>query len=102
MNLSGILLVARPGAFHACVAALAALPGVEIHQRDEATGRIVVVQQATDVTAEVDAFARLRTLPDVLAADLVYHWFGDAPSPDPDPEAALARLAEGAGGPSAT
>lgn len=78
MNLSGILVVAAPGHVDSVLARLAALDGVEVRQHDRASGRIVVVQEAADVGAEVAGFGRIRALPHVLAADLVCHYFGEA------------------------
>ncbi len=98
MNLSGILVVARPDAFDACVAALRAQEGVEVHYADRDTSRIVIVQSAADCGAEAEAFARIRALPGALTADLVYHYFGDTHVDDFDRALALERLAGGATG----
>jgi len=99
MNLSGILVVAEPAHLAAVLAQLALLPGIEVYQHDAARGRIVVVQEATDVGTEMAGFARLRALPHVLAADLVCHYFGDAPPAAPQLESALASLATPADSP---
>ena len=53
MNLSGILVMARPEHLPGVVAELGALPGVEVHQQDPA-GRLVVVLEADSVRAETD------------------------------------------------
>lgn len=82
MNLSGIYVVAKPEWLAGVVAELEALPGVEVHQVDEATGRIVVVQEAADVQAEADGFERIQKLPHVLLAQMVYHYFADDPNID--------------------
>jgi nitrate reductase NapD len=78
MNLSGILVTADPAALHSVLGCLATLPGVEVRDVDAASGRIVVVQEAADVGAEVDGFSRIRALPNVINADLVCHYFDDA------------------------
>ncbi len=77
MNLSGILVTAVPARVAEVCAALNALPGLEVRQTDAATGRIVVVQEAAEVSDEMDGFMRIRALPDVLNVDLVCHYFGD-------------------------
>jgi nitrate reductase NapAB chaperone NapD len=77
MNLSGILVTAEPAALASVLADLAALPGVEVSQCDASLGRIVIIQEATDVGAEVAGFSRIRSLPNVINADLVCHYFGD-------------------------
>lgn len=98
MNLSGILVVARPDAFDACVAALRAQAGVEVHYADRDTSRILIVQSAADRGAEAEAFARIRALPGVLSADLDYHYFGDMHVDDFDRALVLERLSTSAAG----
>ena len=93
MNLSGILVVADTDHIDAVLAQLAALDGVEIAQCDRAGGRIVLVQEAPHVGAEVAGFSRIRALPHVLSADLVCHYFGDEPLAEPQIESALSSLA---------
>jgi nitrate reductase NapAB chaperone NapD len=93
MNLSGILVVADTDHIDTVLAQLSALDGVEVGQCDRASGRIVVVQEAPGVGAEVAGFGRIRTLPHVISADLVCHYFGDEPSAEPQPESVLAALA---------
>lgn len=92
MNISGILVVADRAHLDTVLAKLAALDGVEVRQHDRASGRIVVVQEAPDVEAEVAGYGRIRALPHVLAADLVCHYFGDQPIAEPQLESALASL----------
>jgi nitrate reductase NapAB chaperone NapD len=93
MNISGILVVADSVHIDTVLAQLATLDGIEVRQHDRASGRIVVVQEATDVGAEIAGFGRIRALPHVLAADLVCHYFGDQPVAEPQLESALASLA---------
>lgn len=78
MNLSGILVTAEVAALPNVLASLATLPGVEVRDFDAALGRIVVVQEAPDVGAEVDGFTRIRALPHVVNADLVCHYFDES------------------------
>lgn len=68
MNLSGIFVAAKPEWLGGVVADLEALPGVEVHQVDEATGRIVVVQEAVDIHAEIEGLKRIKALPHVVMA----------------------------------
>jgi nitrate reductase NapAB chaperone NapD len=92
MNLSGILVVADAVHVDEVLAQLAALDGVEVAQCDRAGGRIVVVQEAPHVGAEVAGFSHIRALPHVLSADLVCHYFGEEPVAEPQIESALASL----------
>ena len=75
MNLSGILVVTGPAGVSRMCAELKALPGVEVHQTDEATGRIIVVQEAESVGAEVEGLKRIKALPGVILAEMVFHHF---------------------------
>mgnify|MGYP005836763863 CR=1 FL=1 len=77
MNLSGIFVVARPERLSAVIPELSALPGIEVHQVDEATGRIVVVQEAEDIPAEIEGLKRIKALPHVVMAEMVYHYLAD-------------------------
>lgn len=75
MNLSAIAVTAQPQWVDAVAQSLAALEGVEVFHTDAASGKLVVVQEAASVSAEVEGFKRIRALPHVLAADLVQHYF---------------------------
>lgn len=77
MNLSGILVVAQADWKAQVVAALNALPGVEVHQVDESNGRIIAVQEAADIHAEVEGLKRIKALPNVLMAEMVYHYIAE-------------------------
>lgn len=77
MNLSGILVVAKPESQGQVVAALNALEGVEVHQVDTATGRIVAVQEAADIHAEIEGVKRIKALPHVIMAEMVYHYLAE-------------------------
>lgn len=95
MNLSGILVVTRPQRLEEMVTTLNALPGVEVHHSDPQTGRIVLVQEADSVDAEVAGLRRIQSLPEVALAEMVYHYFGEdgqLREPCGDPETVAARL----------
>lgn len=77
MNLSGILVVANPAWQGQVVEGLNALEGVEVHQVDEQTGRIVAVQEATDIHAEIDGLKRIKAVPHVIMAEMVYHYIAE-------------------------
>jgi nitrate reductase NapD len=77
MNLSGILVVVPPELLPDCAADLAALPGVEVHHTDPVTGRLIVVQEAIDVDAEVAGLLAIKARPHVRAAEMVYHYFAN-------------------------
>ena len=75
MNLSGILVVVSPEHIDSTIAMLNSLPGVEVHHQDSATGRIVVTQEGESVAAEVEGLKRIKALPHVVVAEMVYHYF---------------------------
>lgn len=77
MNLSGILVVANSGQLATVVDALKSLSGVEVHQVDEATGRVVVVQEAEAIRSEMDGLRQIKSLPGVMMAEMVYHYIAD-------------------------
>lgn len=77
MNLSGILVVAKTDCLSQVVAGLEALDGVEVHQVDPDSGRIVAVQEAGDIRAEMAGLKRIKTLPHVIMAEMVYHYIAD-------------------------
>jgi periplasmic nitrate reductase NapD len=75
MNLSGVLVVARPDALSSVAELLRELPGVEPHQQDPITGRLVAVLEAEDVQAEIDLLKQIQSLPGVAMAEMVTHYF---------------------------
>ena len=81
MNLSGIVVVSAPGRFDDCVTAIAAIPGVEVHHRDPSTHRFIVVQEAASVDDEMAGLLRLKAVPGVVLAEMVYHYFAEGETP---------------------
>lgn len=77
MNISGILVVAKPERHADVVGALTGMEGVEVHQVDEASGRIIAIQEAEDIHAEIDGVKRIKALPNVVMAEMVYHYIAD-------------------------
>lgn len=77
MNLSGILVVAKPQWLGQVVEAVNALEGVEVHQVDEQTGRIVAVLEAEDINAEIGRLKEIKAQPHVLMAEMVYHYLAE-------------------------
>ena len=88
MNISAILVVVPAADVDAATARLEALPGVEVRHSDPATGRLLALQEAETVDAEVAGLRRIQALPGVVLAEMVYHYFED------DPEIAAARPGE--------
>lgn len=59
------------------VATIGALENVEVYHVDRQSGRFVVVQEAESIDAEVDGLKRIKKLPQVLLAEMVYHYFAE-------------------------
>ncbi len=77
MNLSGIAVSVQPRSFDETVDLLNSLPGVEIHHQDLNSGRVVIVQEADSIDAEVEGLKRIKAIAGVVVAELVYHYFAD-------------------------
>jgi nitrate reductase NapD len=71
---AGVVVATAPEHLETCAQELDALPGIEVHGREPSTGRIVIVQEADSVEEQQDLLARVRTLPRVHFAALVYHY----------------------------
>jgi len=77
VNVSGILVVVPPATLDAAMAALSALPGVEVHHTHRPTGRIIVTQEARTVSEEIEGLRRIQSLPSVILAEMVHHHFAE-------------------------
>ena len=77
VNLSGIAVSVRADQFEQTISKLGDLPGVEVRHRDAGSARIVVIQEAESVDAEVEGLKRIKSIPGVLVAELVYHYFAE-------------------------
>ena len=77
MNISGILVFVPPVHTRATIDRLQALPGIEVHHSEAESGRIVITQEAESIPDEIDGLKRIRALPDIILAEMSYHYFGD-------------------------
>lgn len=84
MNISGVLVQSRPERTAEIEAALAAMPGVEVHQVTE-DGHLIVTIEDNDAASSGDTMLKMNLMDGVLAASLVYHHFEpDAEDGQPD------------------
>lgn len=87
MNISGIVVGLSKDDFPEGLAALSALPGVQVHHQDPAQHRLVVTQETDTTEEQEEGLRRIQALPCVLHAALVHHYFEegegqvDAPAP---------------------
>jgi len=84
MNLSGILVVSTPPAIDALIETLNAMPGLEVHNIDRDNSRLIVVQEAESIHDEVDGLKKIKKLPGIVLADMVYHYFAEDESLTPE------------------
>ena len=75
MNLSAILVVAAPAKLQSVRAQLERIPGVDTHQSDPASGRLIATIEAPTLKDEIDVLKRIQGLPDVAMAEMVEHHF---------------------------
>ena len=77
MNLSGIVVATNPAYTDEVVGSLNNINGVDVYHVDAASGRIVLVQEATTVDDEINGLKHIKSLPHVSLAEMVYHHFQD-------------------------
>lgn len=82
MNISSLLVNARPEVRRQVEANLLTLGGVEVHAATD-EGQLIVTIEADSDRAAADIFTTISQQPGVLSASLVYQQF----EPDPDEEA---------------
>lgn len=71
---SGIIVVTRPERLGACEGAIRQSGLAEIHYDDPRSGRIIAVLETETLEEQTVALRRVRELPDVLLAELVYYF----------------------------
>jgi nitrate reductase NapD len=71
-EIASILVQTRPERLAAAAAAIGAIEGAEVFQRDP-KGKLVVVVEAVGSDPIGETLTRISLLPDVITATLVYH-----------------------------
>ncbi len=74
MNISGVLVRARPERMAEVEQALRDMPGVDVHA-STAEGRLVITIEQADGRSMADTMVALHDLPGVIAASMVYHQY---------------------------
>jgi len=75
MNLSAILVVTAPANLQSARTQLDQMAGVDTHQSDPASGRLIATIEAPTLKDEIDILKRIQALPDVAMAEMVEHHF---------------------------
>lgn len=91
MNVNGLLVHANPDKLDEVHARLAALPGVEVHERT-ADGRFIVTAEDVDGADPGDAVLEIHRMEGVLSAALVFH-HAEGEQDDSDKEDAVSTAA---------
>ena len=82
MNISSLIVNARPEAVAAVQHALDAWPGVQVHAAT-AGGKLIVTLETDSDDQTTATFARINALQGVMSVAMVYHQF----EPEPEQEA---------------
>ena len=84
MNLSGILIISTPSEIDTLIETLNAMPDVEVHHVDRDSNKLIVVQEAESIHNEVDGLKKIKKLPGIVLAEMVYHYLAEDESPAPE------------------
>lgn len=72
INISSVLVNARPELLGLARDGLCALPGIEVHAMTD-DGRLIVTIEADSDQSVANTFELINQLPGVLSASMVYH-----------------------------
>jgi nitrate reductase NapAB chaperone NapD len=73
-SVAGLCVTARADDLDAVEALLSARPDLEVHARDDDSGRLVVVQERSTIREHRRGLEEIQALPGVLTAELVVHY----------------------------
>jgi nitrate reductase NapAB chaperone NapD len=73
-SVAGLCVTARPTDLDSVEELLSARPDLEVHARDDETGRLVVVQERPTVREHRQGLEEIQALQGVLTAELVVHY----------------------------
>jgi nitrate reductase NapD len=80
-NVCGVVIHVAPGRLETARAAIAALPGVDLHAEAD-QGRLVATACDTDTTMAIDQLAAINRIPGVVSTTLAYHAMDDGSDDD--------------------
>ena len=84
MNLSGILIISTPSEIDTLIDSLNAMPDVGVHHIDRDNNKLIVVQEADSIHNEVDGLKKIKKLPGIVLAEMVYHYLAEAEEITPE------------------
>ena len=77
-------MVSTPSEIDQLIDTLNAMPGTEVHHVDRDSSKMIVVQEAESINDEVDGLKKIKKLPGIVLAEMVYHYFAEDGSPAPE------------------
>lgn len=77
MNLSAILVTTLPDNIPNMINTLNAIQDVEVFHHDSASGKIIIIQEAEAIHEEVNGLKKIKSLPGVIVAEMVEHYFAE-------------------------
>ena len=83
MNISGVLVRARPERFPEVMAALQTIGGAQVHQSDESGGRIVLTLEDGPGHSVEESLLKVHLVDGISDAALVYQYSDDPINPNP-------------------
>ncbi len=92
-HFSGVVAVTRPEELDRWADRVNALEQVEVHMRHQASGRLVAVLEGASVAENEATLERIRSLPGIMMAALVYHYVDEGEDKAPV-EGQVVRQAE--------
>ena len=84
MNISSVILRARPEKLAGVRRGIATIAGVEIHA-DAGDGRIIVTVEDGEHHSAPESIVKLHNIDGVIAASLVYQYCDDGLAQEPNP-----------------
>lgn len=76
MNISSAIVHVVPGRMEAAVAAMTAMPGVEIHARTP-EGKVIVTIEGDGTDSAATRYVELHDVPGVMSVAMVYQYCDD-------------------------
>jgi len=84
MNLSGILIITTASQIDTLIDALNLMPNVDVYHIDRDQNKLIIVQEADSIHDEVDGSKKIKALPGIVLADMVYHYLADDKNTAPE------------------
>ena len=73
-SIAGLCVTARPDDLDAVEALLSTRPDLEVHARDDGSGRLIVVQERATIREHRRGLEEIQALPGILTAELAVHY----------------------------